>query len=64
MTHVPLLGALLPSGHHAQPLPALHLPYEKGIAVTPGSLPPLQEAQMSLSEPKMMHMQVPRRAEG
>lgn len=31
---MPLLRALLPPGHHAQPLPTVHLPCRKGITIT------------------------------
>lgn len=34
MPHVSLLRALLPPGHHAQPLPTVHLPCRKIVTIT------------------------------
>lgn len=59
MAHVLLLSALLPPRHHAQPLPALYLPCEKGITVTSCDPPTtLESTNKPSTEPKTVHMYV------
>lgn len=56
MPHVPLLRAFLPPRHHAQPLPTVHLPCRKGIAVTlwePPTTP--KSANEPPTKPGIMH---------